>query len=266
MPLRGRIGHASCGILDPSPNDDVARPPVRRTRSGGPRPAADAALREHQARHPRRRAGARRETALLARAGRRPGRVADHRHAGIRPSCRRGLHRRTERVRHVRHGPVRPSGCSANARRPAAAPAARRPRSGARRLAADGHQDRRSAAAIPDRHTGERRRPADAALDYGSASGLPRLREAIAAHVSRARGTSCTAEQVVVVAGAQHGLHLLCQLLLDPGDLAWIEEPGYPGARSAMAAAAADVLPVPVDAEGLDVDRGRRRRRRPRLI
>ena len=113
---------------------------------------------------------------------------------------------------------------------------------------------------------GQRRRPADAALDYGSASGLPRLREAIAAHVSRARGTSCTAEQVVVVAGAQHGLHLLCQLLLDPGDLAWIEEPGYPGARSAMAAAAADVLPVPVDAEGLDVDRGRRRRRRPRLI
>ena len=122
---------------------------------------------------------------------------------------------------------------------------------------------RRQWARLLARH---QRRPTDAALDYGSAFGLPRLRDAIAAHVSRARGTSCGAEQVIVVAGAQHGLHLLCQLLLDPGDLAWIEEPGYPGARAAMAAAGAEMLPIPVDAQGLDVDRGRRRRRRPRLI
>jgi GntR family transcriptional regulator/MocR family aminotransferase len=112
----------------------------------------------------------------------------------------------------------------------------------------------------------QRRRPADTTLDYGPAFGLPMLREAIAGHVSRARGTSCRAEQVVVVAGAQHGLHLLCHLLLDPGDLAWVEEPGYPGARAALAAAAAVIEPVPVDAQGLDVECGRWRPRTPRVI
>src|SRR5689334_17391391 len=40
-----------------------------------------------------------------------------------------------------------------------------------------------------------------AQLDYGDAAGLPALREAIADHLRRARGTTCTADQVVVVAG-----------------------------------------------------------------
>src|SRR5687768_9326664 len=48
-----------------------------------------------------------------------------------------------------------------------------------------------------------------AQLDYSDAAGLPAFREAIAAHVSRARGTSCTADQVIVVSGAQQGLDML---------------------------------------------------------
>jgi GntR family transcriptional regulator/MocR family aminotransferase len=74
--------------------------------------------------------------------------------------------------------------------------------------------------------------------------------------VSRARGTSCTAEQVIVVAGAQQGLDMIARLLLDPGDVAWMEEPGYPGARAALTAAGACVEFVPVDAQGLMVEEG----------
>jgi GntR family transcriptional regulator/MocR family aminotransferase len=102
------------------------------------------------------------------------------------------------------------------------------------------------------------------ALDYAPGVGIAPLRNAIAAHVSRARGTLCSPDQVVVVAGAQHGLHLICQLLLDPGDRAWMEDPGYPGARAAMAAAGAEISAVPVDGEGLGIDR--HRQRTPRLI
>jgi GntR family transcriptional regulator/MocR family aminotransferase len=91
-------------------------------------------------------------------------------------------------------------------------------------------------------------------LDYGDAAGLPALREAIAAHVSRARGTSCTAEQVIVVAGAQQGLDMIARLLLDPGDVAWMEEPGYPGARAALVAAGVRVESVPIDAQGLVIE------------
>jgi GntR family transcriptional regulator/MocR family aminotransferase len=105
-----------------------------------------------------------------------------------------------------------------------------------------------------------------AQLDYGDPAGLPVLRAAIADHVQTARGTRCSAEQVVMVAGAQQGFELICRLLLDPGDRAWIEEPGYPGARSALCAAGARIVPVRVDADGLDVDHGARRAGDARLV
>jgi GntR family transcriptional regulator/MocR family aminotransferase len=105
-----------------------------------------------------------------------------------------------------------------------------------------------------------------AQLDYGDPAGFRPLREAIADHVQAARGTRCGAEQVLIVAGAQQGFELVCRLLLDPGDRAWMEEPGYPGARSALRAAGARIVPVRVDAEGLDVRAGARRAANARLV
>ena len=103
---------------------------------------------------------------------------------------------------------------------------------------------------LVSRHT---RRLTAPQLDYGDAAGLPALREAIATHVSRSRGTSCTADQVIVVAGAQQGLDMIARLLLDPGEVAWMEEPGYPGARAALTAAGARIESAPVDEQGLIV-------------
>jgi GntR family transcriptional regulator / MocR family aminotransferase len=110
------------------------------------------------------------------------------------------------------------------------------------------------------------RRLAIAQLDYADAGGLLALREAIAAYVSRARGTACTADQVIVVAGAQQGLDMLARLLLDPGDVAWVEEPGYPGAWAALTAAGARIEPVPIDEQGLVVDCDTQQRNIARLV
>jgi len=90
-------------------------------------------------------------------------------------------------------------------------------------------------------------------LGYSDSAGHPDLRKAIADHVRVARGTSCAADQVFVVAGAQRGLQMIFSSLLDPGDRVWLEEPGYPGARSALTQAGARIVPVPVDGQGLDV-------------
>ena len=110
------------------------------------------------------------------------------------------------------------------------------------------------------RLAGRRLKAATAAqLDYGDPAGLLALREAIADYVGRSRGTSCTAEQVIVVAGAQQGLDLICRVLLDPGDLAWMEEPGYPGAWNALIAAGARIALLPVDAQGMTLDHAARR-------
>ena len=48
-----------------------------------------------------------------------------------------------------------------------------------------------------------------AALDYGPASGDAALREAIAAHLRRARAVSCDPSQVIVVNGSQQALDLI---------------------------------------------------------
>ena len=91
------------------------------------------------------------------------------------------------------------------------------------------------------------------ALDYADLAGFRDLRQAIADHVQTSRATTCTADQVVIVSGAQRALQMIGGLLLDPGDRVWLEEPGYVGARSAMLQAGAEIVPVRVDAYGMDV-------------
>lgn len=88
------------------------------------------------------------------------------------------------------------------------------------------------------------------------AAGYWPLRQAIASHLNLARGANCRPEQVVITTGAQQALFIVTQLLLDPGEAVWIEEPGYLGARNTLAAAGARIVPVPVDGQGLLVKDG----------
>jgi GntR family transcriptional regulator/MocR family aminotransferase len=95
-----------------------------------------------------------------------------------------------------------------------------------------------------------------ALLTYGDIAGYRPLREAIASYLRVARAVACEPEQVIVVSGSQQALDLAVHILLDPGEAAWVEDPGYPGARAALQSAGATMVPVPVDAEGLDVALG----------
>jgi GntR family transcriptional regulator/MocR family aminotransferase len=80
------------------------------------------------------------------------------------------------------------------------------------------------------------------------------LRSAIAQHLRAARDVDCTPEQVVLTSGTQQSLRLVSQLLCDPGDAVWLEEPGYWGARSVFSAAGLKLVPVRVDDEGMAPD------------
>lgn len=93
-------------------------------------------------------------------------------------------------------------------------------------------------------------------MAYGDSAGYPPLREAIAAYLGAARGVRCRPEQVIVVSGAQQAIDLAARLLLDPGEAVWVEEPGYLGAKGALTAAGARLIPVPVDSDGLKVETG----------
>ena len=62
------------------------------------------------------------------------------------------------------------------------------------------------------------------------------LRAAIAEYLGAVRAVRCEASQIMVTTGSQQGLQLSAQVLLDPKDRVWIEEPGYPSARQAFIA------------------------------
>ena len=90
--------------------------------------------------------------------------------------------------------------------------------------------------------------------DYGHQEGLPALRRALAAWVRRSRGVHAEPEEVLVTAGAQQAFDLCGRVLLAPGDVIAVEEPGYTPASYAFRHHGARVEPVPVDVEGMVVE------------
>ncbi|MFD2781927.1 PLP-dependent aminotransferase family protein [Novosphingobium pokkalii] len=74
----------------------------------------------------------------------------------------------------------------------------------------------------------------------------------------RTRAVVADPAQVVIVPSTAAALALLAQLVLRPGDTAWVEEPGYATAQALLRAAGARLVPVPVDGEGIDPARAPR--------
>lgn len=87
---------------------------------------------------------------------------------------------------------------------------------------------------------------------YADPVGPELLRTGIAHHLGLARSVVADPEDVVLTAGAQQAIDLLARVVLRPGDLVAVEEPGYPPIRQAFAAHGARVVSMPVDGEGAD--------------
>ncbi|OMH38924.1 PLP-dependent aminotransferase family protein [Motiliproteus sp. MSK22-1] len=103
-------------------------------------------------------------------------------------------------------------------------------------------------------------------LCYGDSAGYYPLRQSIADYLRDARGVHCSPEQVLVVSGAQQAFCLSTWALLDPGEPAWVEDPGHISGRDALFGAGAKLVPVPVDEEGISIQEGVRRETSPKLI
>ncbi|MFC5431694.1 PLP-dependent aminotransferase family protein [Paraburkholderia denitrificans] len=88
---------------------------------------------------------------------------------------------------------------------------------------------------------------------YHAPAGEQSLRLAVSRYLAFNRAVQCDWEDVIVTQGAQHALDLLARVMLRPGDVVAVEDPGYPPARVAFEALGAKVVPVPVDDEGLIV-------------
>lgn len=92
------------------------------------------------------------------------------------------------------------------------------------------------------------------ALQYGSAQGVPVLREQIC-DVMREEGVEGDPNDVVVTVGSQMALDLLTRIFVDPGDVVLAEGPSYVGALGSFAAYQARVVHVAMDEHGLVPER-----------
>lgn len=92
-------------------------------------------------------------------------------------------------------------------------------------------------------------RPDD--MGYADPAGYRPLRQAIADHLHFAQRIACMADNVMIVGSVQQALDLCARLLLNVGDTALVEDPGYPGAARIFELTGACVQGVPVDACGM---------------
>src|SRR2546426_572614 len=88
-------------------------------------------------------------------------------------------------------------------------------------------------------------------LQYASSRGDPDVRKAIATYLCDYRGARCHPDQIVVTAGTQQAMMISAMALVNPGEVAWIEDPGFYQARRAFGFAGATVIPRPLDREGI---------------
>jgi 2-aminoadipate transaminase len=88
-------------------------------------------------------------------------------------------------------------------------------------------------------------------LQYGLAEGSARLRAAIVERMA-AIEVPCGLEEIVVTTGATQALDLLCNALIDPGDVVLVERPTYVMPLKRFELAQARVMSVPGDEDGLD--------------
>ena len=89
---------------------------------------------------------------------------------------------------------------------------------------------------------------------YGHHAGMPDLRRSLARWVGRSRSVVATPDQVIVTSGTQQAIDLVMRVLVAPGDVVAVEDPGYAPVRRLCSVAGARFAPVPVDADGIVVD------------
>jgi len=97
------------------------------------------------------------------------------------------------------------------------------------------------------------RRDGFGALDYGERNGYGPLRESIT-HILASQGLQTRPEDILITAGSQQALSLVSQLLLNPGDVIFVESPTYSGALDLFRALGFKVVGIPVDGQGMQVD------------
>src|SRR6266487_1850804 len=102
-------------------------------------------------------------------------------------------------------------------------------------------------------------------LQYASSRGDPDLRKALATYLCDYRGARCDPDQIIITAGTQQAMMISAMALVNRGEVAWIEDPGFYQARRTFGFAGAIVVPRHIDEEGITIARPSKQRS-PKII
>lgn len=93
-------------------------------------------------------------------------------------------------------------------------------------------------------------------LVEGDIQGEPALRDEISRYIYQARGVRCSREQVVIAAGTQQLINILCIILQRMGiDHVSFEDPGYLPVRSIFRDRNFKMTRVPIDRDGIRIEK-----------
>ncbi|QQK77688.1 PLP-dependent aminotransferase family protein [Salicibibacter cibarius] len=88
----------------------------------------------------------------------------------------------------------------------------------------------------------------------GDPQGEFNLRKEISMYLFQSRGVRCSPDQIVIGAGTQYLVGILC-MLMDKDSVVAIEDPGFHRTKHALKNHSMSIDPIPLDEEGIDVER-----------
>lgn len=91
------------------------------------------------------------------------------------------------------------------------------------------------------------------ALLHSPVEGFASLRKAISSYMER-KGCFSRPEEVMLLSGSQQGIDLVARILIDPGDIVFMEDPTFFPALKVFRMAGARVIGIPMDHDGMKID------------
>ncbi len=106
----------------------------------------------------------------------------------------------------------------------------------------------------------------DALKQFTAVNGYFPLCQSIARHLAISRSISVRAEQVFITHGASQSVSLIAKTMSEPGDSAWIENPGYPVIAETLEMEGLKPINTNIDHHGLNPSSEQIQKSSPRLI
>jgi len=95
--------------------------------------------------------------------------------------------------------------------------------------------------------------PSGSTMQYAQSDGLPELRQEIA-NLMKEDGTTCEADDVLILQGSQQGIDFASRMLINPGDTLITEDPTFLGALLAFNPNQPNYAAIPMDDYGMRMD------------